>query len=50
MSQNAFIHSRRAKIIKRTLGLRFAAGFLRNKGVPVEEAVAILLRGAGSNE
>jgi len=36
------LHRNKALSIKRTLGLKRAAGFLRNKGVPVEEAVLIL--------
>jgi len=44
MSQIALLHAQKALSIKKTLGLRRAAGFLRNKGVPVEEAVTILLR------
>lgn len=42
MSTNALIHARRALILKRTLGTRVAAGFLRNRGVALEEAVRIL--------
>lgn len=32
----------RALIIKRTLGVRKAAGFLRNRGVSLDEALYIL--------
>ena len=46
MSTIALVHKQKALSIKKTLGLRRAAGFLRNKGVPVEEAVLILVRGA----
>lgn len=46
MSQLAIEHKQKALSLKKTLGLRRAAGFLRNKGVPVEEAVTILLRGS----
>jgi hypothetical protein len=34
---------RRAKQIQRTLGVRYAAGFLRNRQVPFEEAHLLLL-------
>ncbi len=34
----------RARLLKRTLGLKAAAGYLRNKGVLAEGAVWILLR------
>ena len=34
----------RALAIKRTLGVRTAAGYLRNRGVHVELAVALLAR------
>lgn len=44
MSQLAISHANRARILKRTLGIRAAAGFLRNRGVCVEEAVLILAR------
>ena len=33
----------RAKIIKRTLGTRAGAGYLRNRGYSLEEALSILL-------
>lgn len=42
MSTNALLHLKRAQILKRTLGTRRAAGFLRNRGVSLEEAPAIL--------
>lgn len=42
MSQLAILHTQKALSIQKTLGTRRAAGFLRNKGVPVEEAVRIL--------
>lgn len=42
MSQIAILHANQALSIQRTLGIRRAAGFLRNKGVPVEDAVRIL--------
>lgn len=32
----------KALVIKRTLGLTRAAGYLRNRGVPVERAVRVL--------
>ena len=34
----------RALDIKRTLGVRTAAGYLRNRGVSLEQALAILTR------
>ena len=37
-------HRIRALAIKRTLGVRSAAGYLRNKGVPLHQAVALLAR------
>jgi len=37
-------HKNRALILKRTLGTRVAAGFLRNRGVSLDEAVAILAK------
>lgn len=42
MSQIAIFHASKALSIQRTLGIRRAAGFLRNRGVPVEDAVRIL--------
>jgi hypothetical protein len=42
MSQIAILHAQKALSIQKTLGIRRAAGFLRNKGVPVEDAVRIL--------
>lgn len=36
--------AQRAEGIKRTLGVRRAAGFLRNRGVSIEGALWILLR------
>lgn len=43
MSQEQFqACAQRALHINRTLGIRCAAGFLRNKGVPVELAVSLL--------
>ena len=36
---------KRALFIKKTLGTRFAAGYLRNRGWPVEAAVALLCTG-----
>jgi hypothetical protein len=44
MSTLALLHYAKAKSLQRTWGTRRAAGFLRNKGVAVEEAVAILAR------
>ena len=35
--------SKRAKAIQRTLGVRCAAGYLRNKGYSIEMALYILL-------
>lgn len=35
----------RALLLKRTLGVRTAAGYLRNRGVSLEGAVSILARG-----
>lgn len=42
MSTQARKSANRALIIKRTLGVRKAAGYLRNKGVSLEEALYIL--------
>ncbi len=42
MSQFAKKHVARAKHIQKTLGTRFAAGYLRNQGVLIEEALEIL--------
>lgn len=36
-------HAHRALIIKKSLGIRRAAGYLRNEGVSLEEALDILL-------
>jgi len=44
MSQYAKKHVVRAKHIQATLGTRFAAGYLRNRGVLCEEALEILAR------
>lgn len=33
----------KAKQIQRTLGVRFAAGFLRNRGASLQEALIVLL-------
>lgn len=43
MSMQAKKHAARALNIKETLGLRRAAGYLRNQDVSVEEALYILL-------
>lgn len=43
MSMNTFKHANRALILKRTLGTRCAAGFLRNREVPLEEALFLLV-------
>jgi hypothetical protein len=43
MSQHAKRHVSRAKHIQRTLGTRVAAGYLRNQGVLIEEALDILV-------
>jgi hypothetical protein len=40
MSARKFAH--RALLIKKSLGVRTAAGFLRNKGVSLDEALMIL--------
>lgn len=42
MSQAARKSANRALIIKRTLGTRRAAGFLRNRGVSLRDALYIL--------
>lgn len=42
MSQQARKSANRALIIKRTLGTRKAAGYLRNQNVSLEEALYIL--------
>lgn len=44
MSMYAFQFSHRARVIKRTLGARTAAGFLRNKGVTLADALLIVGR------
>lgn len=42
MKPNFYQYSARALSIKSTLGIRRAAGYLRNQGVPVRTAVQIL--------
>lgn len=44
MSMKAIQLSSQALSIKKTLGTRRAAGFLRNRGVSCEEAILILAR------
>lgn len=46
MSDTARKHAVRALIIKKTLGTRRAAGFLRNRGVSLDEALDILIYSA----
>lgn len=46
MSQAARQHAFRALEMKRTLGVRRAAGYLRNQGVSLTEALDILLGAA----
>lgn len=43
MSYQAITNMHRANVIKRTLGMRCAAGFLRNRNVSLDEALIILL-------
>ena len=45
MSESTLIrHVRKARFIKRTLGTRFAAGYLRNRGFDVGIARLVLAR------
>ena len=43
MSMNALQHAMRAINIMKSLGTRRAAGFLRNRGVTLDEALHILV-------
>jgi hypothetical protein len=42
MGQTAHLLRWKALFLKRTLGTRSAAGFLRNRGVTIQEAMMIL--------
>lgn len=37
--------AKRALLIQRTLGTRFAAGYLRNRKISLETALAVLVKG-----
>lgn len=46
MSKQTFVLAIRAQLLSKTLGFRVAAGFLRNRGVTLEDALAILCPGS----